>query len=154
MNNLRPRVAEATFLILLVDGRGNEKRQKHRQIIEVLDVLCDVYSKERCALIAALPVCLQCLKIAEAHDCETVTNCEADEECFTEQYITQEGHIFFDLGCKSKQICDAINKFGKRSLEQPLKRQSDGRITLCEECCIGESCNGKGCDSYSKFSNK
>ncbi|KAK3594704.1 hypothetical protein CHS0354_001525, partial [Potamilus streckersoni] len=111
------------FLFLSVDGRGNEKRQSG-------------------------PDCLHCLKVAEAHDCEIVVTCEEDEECFRTQYITPQGHVFFDLGCKSKQICDAIDKYGKRSQGHPQRRQPDGRITLCEECCTGILCNSKSCDTY------
>ncbi|CAC5398683.1 unnamed protein product [Mytilus coruscus] len=90
--------------------------------------------------------CMSCSRVAEPHDCENVVTCAQHEQCFTDFYITPQGHVFYDLGCASNRVCDALNKFGKRE----VKRQ-DENLYICQECCNSHRCNRYGCGDQNKL---
>ncbi|XP_076078115.1 uncharacterized protein LOC143048353 isoform X3 [Mytilus galloprovincialis] len=92
--------------------------------------------------------CMGCKRIAEPHDCEKVITCAEHEQCSTDFYITPQGHVFYDLGCRTNRVCDAISKYGKRDTVQ--KRQ-DGNLYVCQECCNTEHCNQFGCIDKAKL---
>ncbi|XP_052092935.1 mucin-2-like [Mytilus californianus] len=89
---------------------------------------------------------MSCSRVAEPHDCENVVTCAQHEQCFTDFYITPQGHVFYDLGCASNRVCDALNKFGKRE----VKRQ-DENLYICQECCNSNRCNRYGCGDQNKL---
>ncbi|XP_071136869.1 matrilin-3-like [Mytilus edulis] len=90
----------------------------------------------------SLKQCMGCKRIAEPHDCKEIITCAEHEQCSADFYITPQGHAFYDLGCRSNRVCDAISKFGKRDITN--KRQ-DQNLYICQECCDTEHCNLYGC---------
>ncbi|CAG2247116.1 unnamed protein product [Mytilus edulis] len=95
-----------------------------------------------------LKQCMGCKRIAEPHDCKEIITCAEHEQCSADFYITPQGHAFYDLGCRTNRVCDAISKFGKRDITN--KRQ-DQNLYICQECCDTEHCNMYGCADKAKL---
>ncbi|XP_052719262.1 uncharacterized protein LOC128191214 [Crassostrea angulata] len=91
-------------------------------------------------------VCYRCDKVADAVDCTVTEACNSDEQCFTDKYISEEGNVYFTLGCKAKRICDILASFGKREVEEDMTdREKRNIIHLCTQCCASGYCNNKLC---------
>uniref|UniRef100_K1QBY2 Uncharacterized protein n=1 Tax=Magallana gigas TaxID=29159 RepID=K1QBY2_MAGGI len=91
-------------------------------------------------------VCYRCDKVADAVDCTVTEACNSDEQCFTDKYISEEGNVYFTLGCKAKRICDILASFGKREVvEDMTDREKRNIIHLCTQCCASGYCNNKLC---------
>ncbi|XP_061170021.1 mucin-3B-like [Saccostrea echinata] len=87
--------------------------------------------------------CLQCTGVSFPQDCTTVVNCSDHYQCFTDFYVTEQGFLYYDLGCRIEDTCRVLNG-RKRTVTQPVKRQFEN-LHLCEECCTKEFCNRQGC---------
>ncbi|XP_071096460.1 uncharacterized protein [Haliotis cracherodii] len=87
------------------------------------------------------PNCLYCDRVNQPHDCHQKLQCESDEACFTDEYITEQGHIFYKVGCRAQSLCGTGAGKGRRS---DVERK-DVAIHVCEDCCTGEYCNRMGC---------
>uniref|UniRef100_A0A194AM67 Uncharacterized protein n=1 Tax=Pinctada fucata TaxID=50426 RepID=A0A194AM67_PINFU len=112
-------------------------------IFTLLTVIVAVSGDERRA---APLTCYNCPKVADSVDCQTTTTCEADEQCFTDKYIDEQGNVFFSLSCKSKRVCDILSSLGKRYLPEDLgERERRSVIHLCTQCCAAGMCNNKLC---------
>ncbi|XP_052786339.1 plasminogen-like [Mya arenaria] len=115
--------------------------------------------------------CLNCKGIPFPADCNRRVTCTANEDCNIEQYVTPNGNLLYNVGCRSKQLCAAV---GKRSTQTSIVQrfidiissslrfftrseddvtsevtadQSDSQdVITCAECCSGKSyCNRNGC---------
>ncbi|CAG2186026.1 unnamed protein product [Mytilus edulis] len=78
--------------------------------------------------------CLDCQNVAQPYDCTTVTECGRHEECYTRKEITDDGNIYYNVGCKDEQVCRAMTPFGKRD-------KSKRATTICDKCCNSDLCN-------------
>ncbi|XP_071137084.1 delta and Notch-like epidermal growth factor-related receptor [Mytilus edulis] len=107
------------------------------------------------------PVCLQCDQVAQPSDCKNVRQCGDQELCIMQKYITNDGNVWFDVGCSGTQHCSPITSIlGKRDYDEgvlpiassTLKRnaiqnsissdvRSVGDTVVCEKCCFGDICN-------------
>ncbi|XP_046367512.2 serine-rich adhesin for platelets-like isoform X2 [Haliotis rufescens] len=87
------------------------------------------------------PNCLYCDRVNQPHDCHQKLQCESDEACFTDEYITEQGHIFYKVGCRAQSLCGTGAGKGRRSEVE----RKDVAIHVCEDCCTGEYCNRMGC---------
>ncbi|XP_060595408.1 uncharacterized protein LOC132749600, partial [Ruditapes philippinarum] len=83
--------------------------------------------------------CFDCQNISSPRDCTQITECNTNEQCFTEQILSHDGSLVFNIGCISNTRCSPMI-FGKRSLS---KRRNE--ITVCLECCANSFCNHHGC---------
>ncbi|XP_071124265.1 uncharacterized protein [Mytilus edulis] len=80
--------------------------------------------------------CLDCQNVAQPYDCTTVTECGQYEECYTRKEITDDGNIYYNVGCKDEQICRVMTPFGKRD-------KSKRATQICNKCCNSDLCNLK-----------
>ncbi|XP_052673104.1 uncharacterized protein LOC128155443 [Crassostrea angulata] len=87
--------------------------------------------------------CFQCTGVSEPKDCTTVGNCSDHYQCFTDFYVTEQGFLYYDLGCRIEDTCRVLNG-RKRAVANPAKRQFEN-LHLCEECCTTDFCNRQGC---------
>ncbi|XP_053374278.1 uncharacterized protein LOC128546898 [Mercenaria mercenaria] len=87
--------------------------------------------------------CFQCQNVPFPRDCTKVTECSADQYCFTEQVVTMAGNVVFNSGCLHHAHCSptGMSLIGKRSVNS--RRSTD--ITTCIECCKDDFCNRNGC---------
>ncbi|XP_071109932.1 vitrin-like [Haliotis cracherodii] len=107
--------------------------------------------------------CLKCERVASPDDCLTSVLCSPGEICMTEQYVTSNGFVFFDLGCKLAPICSAAGfTVSAAEIQQRLAGQSQttgqtqtGRrkrqnvaVHACEECCEDDFCNNYLCGGH------
>ncbi|XP_048778714.1 uncharacterized protein LOC125682292 [Ostrea edulis] len=92
-------------------------------------------------------VCYRCDKVADPIDCTVTEACNADEQCFTDKYISEEHNVYFTLGCKAKRICDILASLGKREddVEDMTYKEKREIIHLCTQCCSSGYCNNKLC---------
>ncbi|XP_052092945.1 uncharacterized protein LOC127729243 [Mytilus californianus] len=81
--------------------------------------------------------CLSCQGVFEPKYCIQTIQCVAGEHCYTEQVIDDNLNVFYNVGCKSSQLCKvAVQEgFGKRS----------GQLHVCEKCCDTDKCNNVSC---------
>ncbi|XP_076078998.1 protein lin-12-like [Mytilus galloprovincialis] len=114
------------------------------------------------------PVCLQCDQIAQPSDCKNIKRCEDQELCVMQKYVTNNGAVWFDVGCSSSKHCSSITSvLGKRNydvgilpsalstLRSNAKQhilssyiRSAGDTIVCEKCCFGDLCNaGSMCET-------
>ncbi|XP_063434774.1 uncharacterized protein LOC134716005 [Mytilus trossulus] len=94
------------------------------------------------------PECLKCDNIDSPTSCTHVVRCQDHEQCFVHKYITDDGHTFFNVGCKDNQVCVAINQVGKRESKEIDKNpfnqtfeDSFNPTVVCEACCQSDLCN-------------
>ncbi|XP_048776689.1 uncharacterized protein LOC125680924 isoform X2 [Ostrea edulis] len=87
--------------------------------------------------------CMQCTGVSEPQDCITSVNCSDKYQCFTDFYVTEQGFVYYDLGCRIEDTCTVLNG-RKRAIPKPAKRQFEN-LHLCEECCSTDFCNRQGC---------
>ncbi|XP_048258744.1 vitrin-like isoform X1 [Haliotis rufescens] len=107
--------------------------------------------------------CLKCERVARPDDCLTSVLCSPGEICMSEQYVTSNGFVFFDLGCKLAPICSAAGfTVSAAEIQQRLAGQSQttgqpktGRrrrqniaVHVCEECCEDDFCNNYLCGGH------
>ncbi|XP_071109527.1 vitrin-like [Haliotis cracherodii] len=107
--------------------------------------------------------CLQCDRVAYPRDCATSVVCPPGEICMSEQYITSNGLMFYDIGCKQASICSAAGfTVSAAEIQQRLAGQSQttgqtqiGRrrrqnvaVHACEECCEDDFCNNYLCGGH------
>ncbi|XP_063420351.1 uncharacterized protein LOC134705563 [Mytilus trossulus] len=92
-------------------------------------------------------MCYSCNGVASPVDCERAINCPADEHCFTDKYLNANGHMLYNLGCKSDRICKLLSTLGgKRDLEEVLGiKDKRSVIHLCTKCCDKGYCNNALC---------
>ncbi|KAL3871663.1 hypothetical protein ACJMK2_039647 [Sinanodonta woodiana] len=91
-------------------------------------------------------VCYNCDRVVSPVDCETVITCGADQQCFTDKYVTDENHVLYNLGCKMNKVCSLMAQLGRRDIEDedsPLDKRNI--IHLCTKCCNAGYCNNKLC---------
>uniref|UniRef100_K1R760 Collagen alpha-1(XXI) chain n=1 Tax=Magallana gigas TaxID=29159 RepID=K1R760_MAGGI len=140
--------------------------------------------------------CFQCTGVSEPKDCTTVVlhyedqnregkngtdeknknarGSNQDNQCFTDFYVTEQGFLYYDLGCRIEDIClatlvltenfqeryqlrcekkhvcqDSLSgQFHGHPKSAPLpfgKRQFTFPLTECEYCCDKSFCNSKEC---------
>ncbi|XP_045170560.2 uncharacterized protein LOC123532983 isoform X2 [Mercenaria mercenaria] len=89
--------------------------------------------------------CFECQNVPFPRDCARLTDCNAHEDCFTEQVVTTSGNVVFNSGCLAKSRCSTVSTslIGKRLANMTDKRSTD--IVTCNECCTADYCNMKGC---------
>ncbi|XP_067662444.1 papilin-like isoform X2 [Haliotis asinina] len=76
-------------------------------------------------------LCFRCDRVTDPRDCKYTTICGAGQECHVAKYATQGGYIYYKLGCKTDQECQAL-RVGRRENE----------AALAERCCTNHSgCN-------------
>ncbi|XP_052085205.1 uncharacterized protein LOC127722360 [Mytilus californianus] len=77
--------------------------------------------------------CLSCSNnLAQPHDCNRVTRCGDHEECFTDRFVTDDGHYYFKVGCRDIDRCISPVAVGRRR-----------DINLCSDCCNSTLCNAQ-----------
>ncbi|VDI42711.1 Hypothetical predicted protein [Mytilus galloprovincialis] len=92
-------------------------------------VVCSYESAEKRG--TASLTCLSCSdNLAQPHDCNRVTRCGDHEKCFTDRFVTDDGHYYFKVGCRDIDMC--VNPIA-------VGRRRD--ITLCSDCCNSTLCN-------------
>ncbi|CAG2236507.1 unnamed protein product [Mytilus edulis] len=81
--------------------------------------------------------CLSCQGVFEPRYCIQTTQCSPGEQCYTEQVIDDNLYVFYNVGCKSSQLCKVADQegFGKRT----------GQLHVCEKCCTTDKCNNQSC---------
>ncbi|XP_067660704.1 uncharacterized protein [Haliotis asinina] len=89
--------------------------------------------------------CYSCNDRERPQDCENVATCSAGEQCITDKFISEEGHTFFNLGCRPGRVCQILNQFGKRALPGSISRHKRNVIHLCTKCCDSDYCNKDLC---------
>lgn len=91
--------------------------------------------------------CFECQNTPLPHACQKVAECNADEQCYTEQIVTSSGNIVYNTGCISQQRCSVGHTalVGRRSNNS--SRQRSLNLNTCVECCTDNFCNNKGCGS-------
>ncbi|XP_071160140.1 matrilin-4-like [Mytilus edulis] len=94
------------------------------------------------------PECLKCNTLDDPLSCTHVVRCGDHEQCFVLKYLTDDGHTFFDVGCKDNQACATINQVGKRANKEmdrsPFNQTFEDSFkptVTCEECCQSDLCN-------------
>ncbi|CAC5391688.1 unnamed protein product [Mytilus coruscus] len=107
------------------------------------------------------PVCLQCDQVAQPSDCKNIKLCGDQELCVMQKYVTNDGAVWFDVGCSSSKHCSSITSvLGKRNYDvgvlptasSTLRRnaiqnilssniRSAGDTIVCDKCCFGDLCN-------------
>ncbi|XP_046547140.1 mucin-2-like isoform X2 [Haliotis rubra] len=107
--------------------------------------------------------CLECERVAKPDDCVTAVSCPPGEICMSEQYITTNGLVFYDIGCKLASICSTAGfTVSAAEIEQRRAGQSQttgqpptGRrkrqsmaVHVCEECCEDDFCNNFLCGGH------
>ncbi|XP_052786220.1 macrophage mannose receptor 1-like [Mya arenaria] len=88
------------------------------------------------------PLCFHCTRIPLPLDCSHVIQCEAHESCSVQQFVSDGGHIYFDVGCFDISKCQT-----KRDVTINELDDITGDIITCRECCNGNYCNIQGCGS-------
>ncbi|CAC5407784.1 COL6A [Mytilus coruscus] len=85
------------------------------------------------------------VRVADLSIIITVTD---DMQCFVRKYLTDDGHTFYDVGCKDSQACATINHVGKRENKEidtsPFNQtfeDSFNPTVICEKCCQSDLCN-------------
>nr|XP_034333160.1 C-type lectin domain family 4 member M-like isoform X2 [Crassostrea gigas] len=91
--------------------------------------------------------CMQCAGVSSPEDCLTKVTCPDQYQCFTDFYVTEQGFLYYDLGCRINQICQVLN--GQHLRTQFLEKRQFENIHLCEECCTTDFCNRQGCPENS-----
>ncbi|XP_052786328.1 apolipoprotein(a)-like [Mya arenaria] len=124
--------------------------------------------------------CLNCSGISSPADCNRRVTCAANEICNIEEYVTPNGYILYNVGCRPRQLCGSV---GKRSTQKSIAQrfiatissslrfftrneddtydavadvtandQSDSQdIIICSECCADQSyCNRNGCGNVAR----
>ncbi|XP_076081708.1 uncharacterized protein LOC143052540 isoform X2 [Mytilus galloprovincialis] len=93
--------------------------------------------------------CLSCKMVPTPIDCQTVTQCGPNQECYAKQYVTHAGIKLYDVGCIDKLMCSTTvgvlpSGFGKRNGNKtPLHKRQTSH--LCTECCNNKDlCNMNG----------
>ncbi|XP_048241418.1 uncharacterized protein LOC124142838 isoform X2 [Haliotis rufescens] len=77
-------------------------------------------------------LCARCDRVTDPLDCTYTTICEKDEACHTAHFVTSQGNLFYKLGCKAKQECQALH----------VGRRQNGDTVFDERCCtIHPECN-------------
>ncbi|XP_067658359.1 collagen alpha-5(VI) chain-like [Haliotis asinina] len=107
--------------------------------------------------------CLKCERVASPDDCVTSVLCSPGEICMSEEYVTSDGFVFFDLGCKLASICsmagftvsaaeiDQRRTGQSQTTGQPLigrRRRQSMAVHACEECCEDDFCNNYLCGGH------
>ncbi|XP_048241446.1 uncharacterized protein LOC124142866 [Haliotis rufescens] len=70
-------------------------------------------------------LCARCDRVTDPLDCTYTTICENDEACHIAQFVTSQGNLFYKLGCKAKQECQALH----------VGRRQNGDTVFDERCC-------------------
>ncbi|XP_071097308.1 serine-rich adhesin for platelets-like [Haliotis cracherodii] len=77
-------------------------------------------------------LCSRCDRVTDPLDCTYMTICEKDEVCHIAQFVTSQGNLFYKLGCKAEQECQALY----------VGRRQNGDTVFDERCCtIHPECN-------------
>ncbi|XP_046580869.1 roundabout homolog 3-like [Haliotis rubra] len=94
-------------------------------------------------------VCYNCQGVADPADCYQAARCSKGEVCETHEDITDNGSMSFDMGCLSRQACEAIGHhlpFGRRHVVK--------RYELCRGCCDKrDNCNSEFCSMKKGITN-
>lgn len=77
-------------------------------------------------------LCLTCRNVVDPGACSTVTKCGTHEECSMTQYLTANGLVLYDLGCKAILKCRSITGKRRHVTENDINSES---IPVCEACC-------------------
>ncbi|CAG2221728.1 unnamed protein product [Mytilus edulis] len=82
--------------------------------------------------------CLSCQGVIEPRACLHKQECDVGEICYTEQVIDDDLTKYYNVGCRSTQLCDMAKiAFGRRS----------GELQVCQKCCHTDKCNNQECQS-------
>ncbi|XP_046367509.2 uncharacterized protein LOC124142868 [Haliotis rufescens] len=87
------------------------------------------------------PRCYSCQGVNQPYNCNVTVTCQPQEQCFTDEYSTVNGHTSFTVGCRPMAMCNSA--LGRRS---EVRRSNDPTLK-CEECCHGDQCNSGGCSA-------
>ncbi|CAC5360997.1 unnamed protein product [Mytilus coruscus] len=100
--------------------------------------------------------CLDCPNVAQPYDCTTVTDCGQHGECYTEQEITDDGNVYFNVGCKDESLCQIVettNILGQTRYTSGCAHKSqcvswsdNSNDCTGTRCCSQQLCNTK-CDN-------
>ncbi|XP_052268830.1 uncharacterized protein LOC127870225 isoform X1 [Dreissena polymorpha] len=85
-------------------------------------------------------LCLSCQEVLEPKYCEYVTLCGDHESCFVDSFVTSNGNIRFNSGCRDSSVCLAT-AFHPASIEG----RRSGQMIVCSTCCQTRLCNQGGC---------
>ncbi|XP_060560279.1 uncharacterized protein LOC132720220 [Ruditapes philippinarum] len=89
--------------------------------------------------------CFECQNIPYPRACSKLVDCNSDEHCFTEQYVTTSGSIVYSTGCLPRQRCTIVSGQNFGSTFSNISVRSNTDISTCVECCAGDFCNNQGC---------
>ncbi|VDI08419.1 Hypothetical predicted protein, partial [Mytilus galloprovincialis] len=82
--------------------------------------------------------CLSCQGVIEPRACLHKQECGVGEICYTEQVIDDDLTKYYNVGCRSTQLCDMAKiAFGRRS----------GELQVCQKCCHTDKCNNQECQN-------
>ncbi|XP_063438620.1 uncharacterized protein LOC134719557 [Mytilus trossulus] len=88
--------------------------------------------------------CLEGVRLTSPLDTTIVTECGDHEICSVERYVTNDGIILYNVGCKDRQYCIA-NPLGKR-ITNPLGLGKRAETVICRHCCEDKDlCNMNQC---------
>ncbi|CAC5424203.1 unnamed protein product [Mytilus coruscus] len=93
-------------------------------------------------------VCLECKGVYQPEDCAVVTKCGPHEECSVEEYVTNDGNVLYDVGCKDIARCNLNAAFGRRQANTTASIKRSIGTAICSECCNSKLfplCNIGGC---------
>ncbi|XP_071138664.1 uncharacterized protein [Mytilus edulis] len=80
--------------------------------------------------------CLEGVRLTSPLDTTIVTECGDHEVCAVERYVTNDGIIFYNVGCKDRQLCIA----------NPLGPGKGDETFICRHCCDDKDlCNMNQC---------
>ncbi|XP_071140364.1 WAP, Kazal, immunoglobulin, Kunitz and NTR domain-containing protein 2-like [Mytilus edulis] len=80
--------------------------------------------------------CLEGVRLTSPLDTSIVTECGDHEVCSVERYVTNDGIIFYNVGCKDRQFCIA----------NPLGPGKGDETLICRHCCDDKDlCNMNQC---------
>ncbi|XP_052790255.1 SCO-spondin-like isoform X2 [Mya arenaria] len=84
--------------------------------------------------------CLHCGNgVSDLAYCNRIVECPANEICYVEQYwLSKDTVAQYRAGCMPIQECEA---------SKCQNKTSGGHDRACMECCYGDRCNIKGCNS-------
>ncbi|CAG2198162.1 IGSF9B [Mytilus edulis] len=83
--------------------------------------------------------CLEGVRLTSPLDTTIVTECGDHEICSVERYVTNDGIILYNVGCKDRQYCIA-NPLGKLGVGKRAE------TVICRHCCEDKDlCNMNQC---------
>lgn len=91
--------------------------------------------------------CMQCTGVSSPEDCLTKVTCSDLYQCFTDFYVTEQGFLYYDLGCRIDQLCQVLS--GQHTRALLVEKRQFTNLHLCEECCTTDFCNRQGCPENS-----